>query len=168
MVRKAGEKVMLPALTVLCLLCGLRARINVYEAFVQGAKSGFLTLVQILPALTAILTATALLRETGLMESVQQAMAPFFSALHLPEEAAGVLLLRPLSGSASVAAVSEVIARTGADSRAARFCCVVSGASETVFFTASLYFSGIKRTRYAIGTALFAYVCGVWAAAMLV
>lgn len=159
---------MLPALTVFCLLCGLHARINVYEAFVRGAKEGILTLVQMLPALTAILTASALLQETGLMDKMQQALAPLFSALHLPEEAAGVLLLRPLSGSAAVAAVSDVIAKAGVDSRAARFCCVVSGASETVFFTASLYFSGVKRTRYAIGAALFAYVCGVWAAAMLV
>ena len=85
-------------------------------------------------------------------------------------EAAAVVLLRPLSGSAALAAVSDVMARMGADSRAARLCCVISGASETVFFTASLYLgaAGVTRSRYAVPAALVAYAAGVWAAAWLV
>ena len=73
-------------------------------------------------------------------------------------------------GSAALAAVSDVMARMGADSRAARLCCVISGASETVFFTASLYLgaAGVKRSRYAVPAALAAYAAGVWAAAWLV
>ena len=71
---------------------------------------------------------------------------------------------------AALAAVSDVMARMGADSRAARLCCVISGASETVFFTASLYLgaAGVKRSRYAVPAALVAYAAGVWAAAWLV
>ena len=71
---------------------------------------------------------------------------------------------------AALAAVSDVMARMGADSRAARLCCVISGASETVFFTASLYLgaAGVKRSRYAVPAALVAYAAGVWTAARLV
>ena len=128
------------------------------------------TLLQMAPCLCAVLTLTALLRETGLLGALTEALRPALEALRLPGEAAAVVLLRPLSGSAALAAVSDVMARMGADSRAARLCCVISGASETVFFTASLYLgaAGVKRSRYAVPAALVAYAAGVLAAAWLV
>lgn len=161
---------LLPALTVLCVLCGLRARINVYDAFVRGVREGLLTLVQMAPCLAAILMAVALLRETGLLARAQTALEPMLAWLGLPREAAAVVLLRPLSGAASLAAVARVIGETGADSRAARLCCVISGASETVFFTGSLYLgaAGVTRSRYAVPAALLAYGAGVIAAARLI
>ena len=153
----------LPALCAAVVLLGLFARVNVYDAFVRGAREGLATLVQMAPCLCAVLTLTALLRETGLLGALTE-------ALRLPGEAAAVVLLRPLSGSAALAAVSEVIERCGVDSRAARLSCVISGASETVFFTASLYLgaAGVKRSRYAVPAALLAYAAGVLAAARLV
>ena len=159
----------LPALCAAVLTAGLFARIDVYGAFVRGAKAGMETLLQMAPCLCAVLTLTALLRETGLLAALTEALRPALEALRLPGEAA-VVLLRPLSGSAALAAVSDVMARMGADSRAARLCCVISGASETVFFTASLYLgaAGVKRSRYAVPAALAAYAAGVWAAAWLV
>ena len=158
----------LPALCAAVLTAGLFARIDVYGAFVRGAKAGMETLLQMAPCLCAVLTLTALLRETGLLAALTEALRPALEALRLPDGA--VVLLRPLSGSAALAAVSDVMARMGADSRAARLCCVISGASETVFFTASLYLgaAGVKRSRYAVPAALVAYAAGVWAAAWLV
>ena len=160
----------LPALCAAVLTAGLFARIDVYGAFVRGAKAGMETLLQMAPCLCAVLTLTALLRETGLLGALTEALRPALEALRLPGEAAAVILLRPLSGSAALAAVSDVMVRMGADSRAARLCCVISGASETVFFTASLYLgaAGVKRSRYAVPAALAAYAAGVWAAAWLV
>lgn len=160
----------LPTLCAAVVLTGLAARVNVYDAFVRGAREGLATLVQIAPCLCAILSLTALWRETGLLAALTQAAGPLMEALRLPGEAAAVVLLRPLSGSAALAAVSDVIRQCGADSRAARLCCVVSGASETVFFTASLYLgaANVKRARYAVPAALLAYAAGVLAAARLV
>ena len=160
----------LPALCIAVILAGLLARTNVYDAFVRGAEEGLSTLIQIAPCLCAILSATALWRETGLLGKRMYFNWNLKEALRLPGEAAAVVLLRPLSGSAALAAVSDVMARMGADSRAARLCCVISGASETVFFTASLYLgaAGVKRSRYAVSAALVAYAAGVWAAAWLV
>ena len=160
----------LPALCAAVVLLGLFARVNVYDAFVRGAREGLATLVQMAPCLCAVLTLTALLRETGLLGALTEALRPALEAMRLPGEAAAVVLLRPLSGSAALAAVSEVIERCGADSRAARLSCVISGASETVFFTASLYLGAaeIRRTRYAVPAALLAYAAGVLAAARLV
>ena len=161
---------LLPALVVFSILYGLHARIDVYAAFVRGAKEGLMTLLEMAPYLCAILTATALLRATGVLSAMQGALAPLLHALGVPAEAAGVVLLRPLSGSAALAAVRDVIASSGADSRAARFACVISGASETIFFTGSLYLgaAGARSARYAMPAALAAYAAGVAAAGLLI
>lgn len=166
----SDSSVILPSLVVLTVLLGLRARIDVYGAFVRGAEEGLRTLLEMLPYLCAILTATTLLRETGVLGALEDVIAPVLERVSVPGEAAHVVLLRPLSGSAALAAVRDVIASAGADSRAARVACVISGASETVFFTGSLYLgaAGVKRSRYAVPAALVAYVCGVLAAAWLV
>lgn len=161
---------LVPSLVVLALLCGLRARIDVYSAFVRGAKEGLWALIEMAPYLCAALTAAALLRETGVMDLLEGMLSPLFSRVGIPAEAAGVVLLRPLSGSAAMAAVQDVIAQTGVDSRAARLSAVISGASETVFFTGSLYMgaAGIRDGRYTVPAALIAYAAGVLAAALCV
>lgn len=162
--------VFLPALMVLCLLYALHRRVSVYDAFVRGAKEGLLTLVHIAPYLAAILTATALMRESGAMDALTGLLEPLLKTAGLPAEAAGVILLRPLSGSAALAAVDDVMRVCGADSRAGRLVCVISGAGETVFFTSSLYLgaAGVKRSRYALPVALAAYIAGVAAAGVVV
>ena len=156
----------LPALALLAVLCGLRARIDVYRAFVSGALEGMKALADMLPYLCAVLTAAALLRVSGVMSVFEALCTPVFSLMGLPAEAAGVILLRPLSGSASLAAVKEVMEAAGPDSRAARICCMVCAASETVFFTGSLYMgaAGIRRSGWIIPAALIAYGAGVMAA----
>ena len=161
---------LMPGLVVFALLCGLRSRIDVYSAFVRGAKEGLLTLLEMAPYLCAVLTATALLRQTGVMDALTALFAPLLAKMNIPSQAAGVVLLRPLSGSAALAAVQDVIVHTGADSRAARFACVISGAGETVFFVGSLYMgaAGVKSGRYAVPAALTAYAAGVIAAALCV
>lgn len=165
-----SESLLMPALLTLALLSCMRSHADAYEAFVRGAKEGLLTAMEIAPYLCAILTAVSLLRETGLMDRAQALCAPVLSLLGMPAEAMSVVLLRPLSGSAALAAVTQVMHTAGADSRAALIACVVSGASETVFFTGSLYLgaAGVRQSRYAIPVSLAAYVTGVLAAAFLV
>ena len=128
-----------------------------------------MTLLEMAPYLCAILTATSLLRGTGVLDAMEDALSPLLGALGVPAGATGVVLLRPLSGSA-LAAVRDVIARYGADSRAARFACVISGASETIFFTGSLYLgaAGARSAGYALPAALLAYAAGVAATGFLV
>ena len=153
----------LPALVVLLVLLGLSRRVNVYEAFVCGAREGLLTLASIAPNLCAILTATALLRGSGAMDALLHLLSPVFSFLGLPGEAAAVALLRPFSASAALGAAAEVMDRFGADSRAGLAACIIGAAGETVFFTAALYLggTGVRRSRYALPAALLAYALGV-------
>lgn len=165
-----GASFLIPAFVMLCVLSGLRARIDVYEAFVKGAKEGLSTVISIAPYLAAILTATALLRETGAMERLGALLTPALEKAGLPKEAVSVVLLRPLSASAALAAVSDVLATAGPDSRAGVLCCVLCGAGETIFFTGSLYLgaAGVKHARHAIPVALAAYALEVAAACYLV
>ena len=161
---------LLPALALLCVLLGLRARADVYAAFVRGAEEGLRTLASMCPYLAAILTVTALWRQTGLTDALTRWLAPVLSVIGLPREAAGVALLRPLSGSAAMAAARDVLLLAGADSRAGRLACVICGASETVFFTGALYLGAakVRHARYAVPAAMIAYLAGVLAAARLV
>jgi len=160
----------LPALALLAVLCGLRARIDVYGAFVHGAKEGLSTLMDMLPYLCTVLTASVLMRESGAMAAIERFCEPIMEMANLPQEATGVLLLRPLSGSASLAEVKTMMDALGPDSRAVRICCVVSAASETVFFTGSLYLgaAGVKKSRGAVAVALIAYAAGVLAAGLMI
>ena len=111
--------VLLPAMVVGCVLMGMRAKVSVYDAFIRGAKEGLMTLGQMAPCLCAVMTAVALMRETGLMDAISALMEPALSRVGIPREAAALVLLRPLSGSAALATVRQVIEQTGADSRAA-------------------------------------------------
>ena len=160
---------LLPGLLFAAVLCALRARADVYAAFVEGAREGLTTLVGMAPYLAAILAATSLLRESGALDALLGLIAPALSHLGVPAQAAPALLLRPLSGSAALAQAREVMRSCGADSRAARIVCVVCGASETVFFTGALYFgaAGVRRTRYAVPAAMIGYLAGVAAAVWL-
>lgn len=160
------SSVLLLALVVFALMCGLHARIDVYGAFVRGAREGLGTLLDMLPYLCAMLMATALLRETGVLALLEQWAAPLLAAMGLPQEIASVAILRPLSGSAATAAVRDVLQSVGADSRAGRIACVLCGASETVFFTCALYLgaAGARRAGCALLIALSAYLAGLLAA----
>lgn len=160
---------LLPALIVFCVLYALHRGVPVYDAFVRGAKEGLMTLLTLMPYLASILTATALLRESGAMDALTGLLSPVLGAVGLPAEAIGVVMLRPLSGSAAIAAADDVLAICGADSRAGFLACVLCGAGETVFFTSSLYLgaSGVRRSRYALPAALAAYACGVVAAGLI-
>lgn len=159
----------LPAFAVFSLLCGLHARIDVYRAFVRGAQEGLSALKEMVPYLCAVFMAVQLLRRTGVLDGLEARLAPLLGALGIPAEAGSVVLLRPLSGSAALAAVRDVMGHCGADSRAARFACVISGASETMLFTASLYLgaAGVRSPGRIWAAACAAYAAGIAAAALL-
>ena len=162
------EAMLIPSLLVLAVLSALRAGVNVYEAFVRGAREGLRTLASVAPYLAAVLTAASLLRGTGLMDAAQRISAPLLSALGIPAQCAGVILLRPLSGSAALAEAAQVMALCGPDSRAARMACVIGGAAETLFFTGALYMgaAGAHRGGCAVPAALAAYAVCVLTSAL--
>ena len=108
---------LLAFLLFIATLCALRVRADAYAAFVQGAKEGLTTLVDMAPYLAAIMTATGLLRASGAMDALLGLLSPALSHLGMPAEAAPALLLRPLSGSAALAQAREVMSVLGGQPR---------------------------------------------------
>lgn len=162
---RAGDWVV-PVLLLGALFAGLWRGVSVYDAFLSGARDGLRTAWQVLPCLAAVLLAVALLSASGALDALQGALGRPFSRLGIPEEALPVMLLRPVSGSATLAMLEKTLARCGADSDAGRVASVLAGSSETILYTCSLYLAsvGIRRARYALPVALLAWLAGSLAA----
>jgi len=155
---------------ILVLLClGMWKRLPVYDLFVRGAGDGLRTALQLLPNLAAMLCAVELMQSSGLMDAACRLCAPLVNLLGLPSETAPLLLLRPISGSASLALTERLISTYGPDSRIGFTACIVMGSSETIFYTVCVYMSSIgeKKTGYAIPCALMGALAGVLTAGWL-
>lgn len=125
-------------------------RVNVYECFTQGIKDGFKFTVSLLPCLAAIFMMCALFESSGLSALLTRLLSPVFGFLGIPPELTRLVLIKPFSGSGSLAYLNEIIAGYGADSYIARCACVCFGSSETVFYISAVYFAGIKVKKLAM------------------
>ena len=145
-------------------------RVDVYSALVDGAGEGLGTMARIAPALVALLTAVYMLRASGALELAAQALAPILARLGIPPETVGLLLVRPVSGSAALGVGAELISTYGPDSLVGRTAAVMLGSTETTFYTIAVYFgsAGIYKTRHTVPAALVADLTGFFAAALSV
>jgi len=151
---------------------GLYKKINVYDAFIDGAKDGFMTIIKIIPFLVGMLVGIAVFRASGAMDYLIYGIAWFFHAIGLNTDFVAALptaFMKPLSGSGAKAMMVESMITYGTDSFVGRLSCLFQGAADTTFYIVALYFGsvGIKRTRYAIGAGLFADLIGVIAAILV-
>lgn len=124
---------------LLILLRGKCAGVEVYGAFLSGAKKGMEAAWQLLPALTGMLLMLSLMNASGLTALLVRLLSPLTAILNLPQEVAPMLILRPMTGSGSLAVLQEIFAQYGADSRVGRIASVLMGSSETIFYTMSVY-----------------------------
>ena len=146
---------------------GLCRRVDVYGALTAGAEEGVRTVFRIFPALTAIMTAVAMVRASGLPELLASMLGPVLGRLGLPAEVLPLMLVRPLSGSAALGVGAELMEHYGPDSLIGRTAAVMLGSTETTFYTLALYCGalGVTETRYAVPAALCADCVGFLAAA---
>ncbi|MCG5263282.1 hypothetical protein EM868_23020 [Cupriavidus gilardii] len=156
-------------LIVVFLLCGAVRRVNVYEAFVDGAKEGFGVAVQIIPYLVAILVAIGLFRASGGMDWLMQGLAAGVASLGLNTDfvpALPVGLMKVLSGAGARGLMVDVMTTYGVDSFQGKLAAIIQGSTETTFYVLAVYFGSVnvRRTRHALGCALFADAVGLVAA----
>lgn len=159
-------QMVVPLVIAFAAVYAMVRRVDVYGGLVQGAGEGLGVLVKIAPNLVALLTAVYMLRASGVLEPVAEALAPVLGRLGVPPETVGLLLVRPISGSGALGVGAELISTYGPDSTIGRTAAVMLGATETTFYTIAVYFgaAGIKKTRYAIPAALCADVAAFLAA----
>jgi len=159
MIRAILEGVSLWAIPVLLVgipLVGLFKKIKVYDVFIEGAKEGFNVAIRIIPFLVGILVAIGMFRGSGAMDMLTNALRPAMDAIGFPPEVFPLAVLRPLSGSGSLALTTDIVKRYGADSMFGRIAATMYGSSETLFYVLAVYFGavGVKRTRHAIPSAI--------------
>jgi spore maturation protein SpmA len=151
------------------IIGALRRKVNVYEAFIEGAKGGIQTSITVIPYLVGMLVAISVMRNAGLLGFVVEGFGWLFSHLGFNTDFVPALptaLLKPLSGSAAKAMMIDTMQTYGVDSFVGRLACVFNGSADTTFYIVALYFGsvGIRKTRYAISCGLIADFAGVLAA----
>ena len=159
----------IPFLLSFVLLYAALRRVEVYEQFVEGAKEGFHVAIRIIPYLVAMLVAIGVFRGGGGIELLTRLLDPALAALGFPTELLPMALIRPLTGTGTLALFSELVATHGPDSLIARTAGTLFGSTETTFYVVALYFGSVavRRTRHAIPAGLIADATGVVAAVVI-
>ena len=161
--------ILLYLIIIVFILSGVRRRINVYDAFIEGAKEGFQTAVRIIPYLVAILVGIGVFRASGTMDMLVDGIAWVVSACGGDTDFVGALptaLMKPLSGSGARGLMVDAMTTSGADSFVGRLACIFQGSTDTTFYILAVYFGsvGIRHTRHAVACGLLADLAGVIAA----
>lgn len=161
--------ILLFCIIILFILAGVRRRVNVYDAFIEGAKDGFTTAVRIIPYLVAILVAIGVFRASGAMDVLIGCISDMVRVLGGDADFVGALptaLMKPLSGSGARGMMVDAMETYGADSFVGRLSCIFQGSTDTTFYILAVYFGsvGVRYTRHAVTCGLLADLAGIIAA----
>jgi spore maturation protein SpmA len=143
--------------------------VKVYDEFVEGAKEGFGVILKIIPFLVTMLVAIGMFKGAGGIDLLTRTLSPILTPLHFPPDLVPLALMRPLSGSATLALLTDVIHRLGPDNIVSLMAATIYGSTETTFYVVAVYFGavGIKQTRHAIPAGLLADLTGVIASVII-
>lgn len=161
--------ILLMLIIVVFILAGMRRKVNVYDAFIEGAKEGFATAVRIIPYLVAILVGIGVFRASGAMDMLIDGIKWMVASLGGNTDFVGALptaLMKPLSGSGARGMMVDAMTTYGADSFVGRLSCVFQGSTDTTFYILAVYFGsvGVRYTRHAVACGLLSDLAGVIAA----
>ena len=168
-VSTSTANILLMLIIIAFILAGMRKKVNVYDAFIEGAKEGFTTAVRIIPYLVAILVAIGVFRASGAMDMLINGIGWTVEACGGNSDFVGALptaLMKPLSGSGARGMMVDAMTTYGADSFIGRLSCIFQGSTDTTFYILAVYFGsvGIRKTRHAVACGLLADLAGIIAA----
>lgn len=146
----------LPVIIAAIIISGLVKGVGVFDLFLEGAGEGLKTALRITPSILGLMVAIKMLEASGALDALSFALRPVAEFFHLPPEIIPMFVLRPVSGSGSLAIMSDLMERFGADSLIGRIGSTVMASSETTFYTTTVYYGsvGIKNMRYTMAAAL--------------
>lgn len=156
----------IPGVIFIVVIVAYLKGIPVFDVFIEGAREGAETALNILPTMVGIIAAVSILNASGLIDILTSLISKPLSLLGIPPETVPVLLIRPFSGSASLGLFSEQIRLYGADTYIGRVLSTIMGSSETVLYTLAVYFgaTNVKNTRHAVAASLLSSYMGMFAA----
>lgn len=153
----------IPLIILLIIIYGLIEKNKVYDTFIEGAKEGIEVVFNIFPTLIGIFVAIGALRSSGILDLIINAISPITNLFKIPGEIMPLMLVRPISGSASTAVATDIMTKFGVDSKIGLIASTIMGSTETTFYTIAIYTScvGIKKIRFVLAAALLADLAGM-------
>lgn len=153
----------IPMIFLASFAYALHKKIKIYDSYTRGIQKAVPLILSVFPYIAAVTMLCKLLEVSGVENFLSRRLAPFFTFVGVPKEIAPLVLIKPLSGSGSIAVLSDILERYGVDSYVSRCACIVYGSSETVFYIGAVYFAGLKQKSLnkALLISLFSYLCSV-------
>lgn len=159
----------IPLIIIIVVIYGLVDKKKIYDIFVEGVKEGMEIVIKLFPTLLGIFLAVGALRSSGILDIVTTLLSGVTSKIGLPSEVIPLALLRPISGSASLAIATDIMKTYGVDSKIGLIASTIMGSTETTFYTIAVYTSciGVKKIRFVLVAALLADLVGMIASAII-
>lgn len=163
------SKIVIPLFVIFVIFYAFRKKVNVYDSFLEGAKEGLMITFNIFPSIIAMVFAINIFLDSNFVSFFLGAFKGLFNFIHIPMEIMPMAILRPISGTASLAIMNDIFIKFGPDSYLGRLASVLQGCTDTTVYVLALYFSsiGVKKSRYALGVGLFADLVGITVAFLL-
>lgn len=153
----------MPAVILLIVFYGLKSKTKVFDLFLDGAKEGLELTISIFPTLIGLFVAIGALRTSGIIDMITNVISPLLNIIHFPSELMPLAILRPISGSSSIAVATDIMQKFGVDSLIGKMASVIMGSTETTIYTIAIYTSCIKvkKNRNVLVAALIADIVGM-------
>lgn len=163
------SKIVIPLFVVLVVFYGFKKKINIYDSFLEGAKEGLIITFNIFPSIIAMVFAINIFLDSNFIPKFLGLFSSFFNLIHIPVEIMPMALLRPISGTASLAIMNDIFIAYGPDSYLGKLASVLQGCTDTTIYVLALYFGsiGVKKTKYALPVGLFADLVGITVAFLI-
>ena len=152
------SSLLIPLTFLFALIVGVIKKVDIYSAFVNGAKESLKTALNIFPAIVTLMIAIGIFRTSGLLDFTTGLFSPILNFINVPKEILPIAILRPMSGSGGLAMLTDIIKNYGPDSKIGVMASVICGSTETTFYTVAVYFGsvGITNVRHTVKCALLA------------
>ena len=163
------SKIILPIFVLFVIFYGVKKNINIYDSFLEGAKEGLVTVFNIFPAIIAMIFAINIFLDSNILFYITNIINRFLNISFIPMEIIPMAILRPISGTASLAILNDILKNSGADSFVGILSSILQGCTDTTVYVIALYFSTIKvkNIRYSLFVGLFADFVGILMAFLL-
>ncbi len=160
------SKIVIPLFVLFIIFYGVKKRVNVYDSFLEGAKEGLIMVFHITPTIVAMVFAVNIFLDSHFIDGILGFLKPLFDFINVPIDILPMAILRPISGTASLAIMNDIFTNFGPDSFIGRLASTLQGCTDTTIYVLALYFGSIKvtKTKYSLPVGLFADLMGIIAA----
>ena len=164
------SNLIIPALVLFIIIYGISKKTNIYDEFIDGSTESFSMVLKIFPCLLAMILGINIFLKSGILDFFMNLISPLFEYIKIPIQALPMMIMRPISGSSTLAILYNIFIDYGPDSLIGRLCSVIQGSTDTTLYVITLYFGsiGIKKIRYALWAGLFADLVGITASVIIV